>query len=297
MKLSIAVVTMNRSRQLLEALESCVACELPADTQFVIIDNASTDQTEGVVSAFFANKSFSVYYEKMTENLGCGIGRNYAYSKCLGEYCYFLDDDAYIGQSKPDFFSRAIDILDSNPTIGTLTTQIYDLMWKNNRVSPRGPKIGDSLRKCYMFCGGSHFLCRRFFGNSVPYFPNKYGYEEIKPSLRVANAGLINAFAEDLLIIHNPLVNKWNFDDEKNAHIVINELACQKAMKISIYPRIVTPLISLAYFTRCQKFLNKERKVRADQVVSSMLSQYEFGERIKLSTVIRLFRDFGFSIF
>ena len=46
MKLSIAVVTMNRSIQLIEALDSCLTCNLPNDTEFVIIDNASTDDTE-----------------------------------------------------------------------------------------------------------------------------------------------------------------------------------------------------------------------------------------------------------
>ena len=89
MKLSIAVVTMNRSKQLLEALESCAACELPTDTQFVIVDNASTDETENMVKGFFATNPFPFYYEKMTENIGCGRGRNYAYSKCSGDYCYF----------------------------------------------------------------------------------------------------------------------------------------------------------------------------------------------------------------
>ena len=43
MDLSICVVTMNRANQLKEALESCLACELPIKTEFVIIDNASCD--------------------------------------------------------------------------------------------------------------------------------------------------------------------------------------------------------------------------------------------------------------
>ena len=48
-KLSIGVVTMNRAAQLKEALESCLACQLPAKTEFIIIDNASTDNTEEIV--------------------------------------------------------------------------------------------------------------------------------------------------------------------------------------------------------------------------------------------------------
>lgn len=51
--LSIVVITWNRSKQLAEALGSCFACDLPEDTEFVIIDNASTDDTEAVVSSLF----------------------------------------------------------------------------------------------------------------------------------------------------------------------------------------------------------------------------------------------------
>ena len=38
MKLSIAVVTMNRVKQLIEALQSCIDCIIPEDTEFVCID-------------------------------------------------------------------------------------------------------------------------------------------------------------------------------------------------------------------------------------------------------------------
>lgn len=40
----------------------------------------------------------------MTENLGVGRGRNYAYSKTKGDYVYFMDDDAYVDLKCPDFF-------------------------------------------------------------------------------------------------------------------------------------------------------------------------------------------------
>ena len=80
---------------------------------------------------------------------------------------------------------ESINIFDENKKIATLTTQIYDLMWQKNRVSTDGPLIDTDVRHCQMLCGGSHFLSRSFFGCTTPYFPNKYGYEEILPSLRV----------------------------------------------------------------------------------------------------------------
>ena len=297
MKLSVAVITWNRSKQLAEALESCFSCKLPQDTEFVIIDNASTDDTEQVVKSLFQNNKYHFFYEKMSENLGVGRGRNYAYLKSHGEYVYFLDDDAYIDKQNSSFFLQAIAYLDGNPLIASLTSQIYDLMWKANRVSESGPKFKEGLKLHFMFCGGSHFLRKSFWANEEPYFPNKYGYEEIMPSLRVADAGCLNVFATDLLVIHNPQVNKWNFDDEKNAMIVINELVCQKVMKTKLYPRIFSPILTLSYWVRAKKYLTKGRKKKADELIDLMENQYEYGKKIKISTVFRLLWNFGLSIF
>ena len=44
-KLTIAVLTMNRCQQLIEALDSCLACRLPESTEFVVLDNGSEDDT------------------------------------------------------------------------------------------------------------------------------------------------------------------------------------------------------------------------------------------------------------
>lgn len=294
--ISIAVITWNRSQQLVEALESCFACILPQNTEFIIIDNASTDNTEQVINSLFKRFDYTYYYEKMKENLGVGKGRNYAYLKSHGKYVYFLDDDAYI-TNDPKFFIKAIFYMDANPSIATLTTQIYDLAWKANRISKSGPVFRNGLRLRYMFCGGSHFLRKSFWKDTEPYFPNKYGYEEIMPSLRVADAGLVNAFAEDLLVIHNPRVNKWDFNNEKNAEIVIKELVLQKVMKTRLYPIIFSPLLSLSYWVRSKKYLTSERKKKADKLIASMKHQYVFGKRIKCSTVIRLWFNFGLSIF
>lgn len=154
------------------------------------------------------------------------------------------------------FFLNAISIFETNNRIATLTTQIYDLLWGKNRISIYGPNLCEGVRYCHMLCGGSHFLSRSFFKSGDPYFPNKYGYEEILPSLRVADAGYINAFAEKLCVIHNPLVNKWDYNISANEEILIKEIALPCLMKIKYYPLVVAPLVKIAYRVRCRKYLN-----------------------------------------
>lgn len=103
-KLTIGIVTMNREEQLAEALYSCLRTDLPNETEFVVIDNASTDNTEKIVKEILTNSGYEYYYEKLPENIGCGRGRNYAFSKSCGSYYYSLDDDAVIDEHCKDFF-------------------------------------------------------------------------------------------------------------------------------------------------------------------------------------------------
>ena len=299
MKLSICVITMNRALQLKEALESCLSCELPPETEFVIIDNASTDNTEQMVHETLRESGYSYYYEKLAENLGVGGGRNYAYEKARGDYAYMLDDDAVVDSNNDSsFFIRAIEIMDQNPRAVTLTTQIYDTSWKSNRVEEGGPQVGEGIFKCQMFCGGSHFL-RKSFYISEPYLPNKYGYEEIPPSLHAMDAGKMNVFCPSLLIIHKPAVNKWDWDDEKNHALLVKGIALPYAIKKMMYPRAFLPLLFLAHQQRIKKYMMDvpNAKDRVEDAVRIFCKEYPIKQKISFLTVVKMFFDFRLGIF
>jgi len=299
MKLSICVVTMNRAEQLREALESCLACALPEKTEFVIIDNASVDHTEQVVHEVMDDCGYEFYYEKLAKNLGVGGGRNYAYGKARGDYVYMLDDDAVIDcEGQADFFLRAVKILDQNSQIVTLTTQIYDTAWKQNRVSIGKSELSEGIFKCFMFCGGSHFL-RTSFYKKDPYLSNLYGYEELPPSLLAADAGKHNAVCPDLRVIHKPLIDKWNWDDSKNNNLLIREIALPYAIKRRMYPAIVAPFLWLAKRKRIKKHTAKipNAKQKVNEMVDSFGKEYVIPNKIRLSTVCQLYKDFRLSIF
>lgn len=298
MKLSIVVVTMNRAKQLKEALLSCIDCVIPEDTEFIIIDNASTDDTGSVISDFFTKYKYNFYYERLKENIGCGRGRNYGYLKSHGDYIYFLDDDAYIDTSKNKFFfQEAISILDKNQLIKTLTTQIYDKMWGKNRVDSIGPPITDGLYKVYMLCGGSHFLKRDFFKDRNPYYDNKYGYEEIFPSLKVYNEGNINAFASKLLIIHNPVNNKWNERSKEGIHLAAMGLAQTFLMRFALFPFFIKPINILAFIVRLFSRMSLNLTIHVIPIIMTTVIDKRNESTLKYSTILKLFKDFRFSIF
>lgn len=298
-KLTISVITMNRAVQLKEALESCLACDLPKETEFVVIDNASTDNTEQVVAEVLGNSGFDYYYEKLPENIGAGAGRNAYFAKARGEFVYGMDDDAVIDTvNNPDFFVRAIEIMEQNPSIGSLATQVFDVAWDCNRQNISGPQVAPGIYKCKMFCGGSHFLRRDIF-TEPPYFANKYGSEELPPSLKIADIGKFNVFCPDLTAIHKPAVNKWNKDDEKNHTLLINEIAISYAIKIMMYPLIYRPLLwaasQIRFYRTLRKFPNARARFRKE--IGEVCTNYRIEKKIKVSTVWQMMKDFGLSAF
>lgn len=72
MELTIGIVTMNREKQLKEFLKSCLLCILPKETEFVVIDNASIDDTEQTVQEVLGNSEYPYIYKKLKKNIGAG---------------------------------------------------------------------------------------------------------------------------------------------------------------------------------------------------------------------------------
>jgi glycosyltransferase involved in cell wall biosynthesis len=89
--ITVAVCTRNRSRFLKRAIES-VLPQLTADTEVLIVDNASTDNTPEVAARYAAvNPRVKIWRE---EELGLSAARNAALKMGLGRNVLFLDDDA-----------------------------------------------------------------------------------------------------------------------------------------------------------------------------------------------------------
>lgn len=295
--LSIIVITMNRKDQLIEALRSCLECELPSDTEFVVIDNASVDGTDEAVKSFFGNSSYSFTYKRLPENKGVGGGRNEGFELAEGKYTYFLDDDAIIDENcKTTFFPDCLKLLNDNPAIATLTTRIWDEILQDSRsviISREGKISGcDSI---FMFLGGSHFLRKAAFAHPL-YLPNFiYGFEELYPSLLAFNKGLSNVYFPSAVVIHQPKIDKY---DEKSSHykgIIAMSNAGILAAKSVLYPGIFKPLLFAAFLARWYMHLRNHPGGLKDSYSSYVQRTRNVKiQKIKFTTVMRIFREFGF---
>lgn len=293
--LSIVIVTMNRAEQLAQAIGSCLRSNLPSATEFIIIDNGSTDNTSVVIETLRQDSNYPVKYLKLSDNIGAGPGRNLGIQEAAGKYIYGLDDDAIISECNLNFFVDAIKILDTYPQIAAMTTQIYDVVWKDNRIKNIGNEIFNGVFNYFAPCGGSYFLRREYYDFPI-FYPNKYGYEELAVAMQAIRKGYLSVFVQDLKVIHNPKVDKWQLKSNRSHYI--NDFACQYAIKSVFYPILFKPILWLVYQIRYNKYL-KGSKLRSQgqEIIKQIYSQSRGIKKIKFKDVLKLYRSFGVTVF
>ncbi len=300
-KLSICIITMNRCEQLTEAINSCLACTLPEKTEFVVVDNASTDDTKEKITLLLENSGYHFVYKKLNENIGVGPGRNTAFELASGQYAYFLDDDAVISEECYNtFFTGTLDYMDSNNSVVSLTTKAYDLAWKCDRT-PSLAKSGeiDGCRQIFMYHGYSHFLRNGFFPHPL-YLNLKYGYEELSTSILTYNKGYRHVWTDSVRVIHKPKIDKWKKGTDSSRKINILDCSIPYAVKKMLYPTAFYPLLKAAFVMRMKKHLNGDNAAKAECKKTAADTYKNFKnclpKKIKFSTVISLYKQFGMTV-
>jgi glycosyltransferase involved in cell wall biosynthesis len=102
LRVTVAVITYNRSALLRETLAGLVRQDYPAGCwELLIIDNNSTDDTRDVVASFMASTPSPRWI--LEERAGLDHGRNRAVDEARGEVIALLDDDVKVG---PDWLAQ-----------------------------------------------------------------------------------------------------------------------------------------------------------------------------------------------
>ncbi|MEA5626108.1 glycosyltransferase family 2 protein [Nostoc sp. UHCC 0251] len=116
-KVTIAIPTYNRSDLLKISLQSVLSQDY-SDFQALVLDNASTDDTEAVVRSFADPR---ITYVRNETNIG--LFRNWQRAIELNSSCYlsFLPDDDIV---LPNFISESVLALDNHPDVGFSVGQI-----------------------------------------------------------------------------------------------------------------------------------------------------------------------------
>src|SRR2546426_8522794 len=92
---TVAICTRNRAAFLEKAVHS-VLRQITDNTEVLIVDNASTDETPKMAAQLAATNSCVTVCRE--NELGLSAARNTALVKARGKYVIFLDDDAVAEQ-------------------------------------------------------------------------------------------------------------------------------------------------------------------------------------------------------
>lgn len=146
---SVVVPTHNRSTLLRRAILS-VQKQTYQNLEIIAVDDASDDDTEGVVNSFNDNR---IKYVKHNVNRGGSAARNTGIGISQGEYISFLDDDDEWVEDKIECQLRDISgydaILCSVTIVGKKTSV---KRYKKSVVNVR------DLRRGFIFSGGTNII-------------------------------------------------------------------------------------------------------------------------------------------
>ena len=191
---SVVVSTRNHARYLGDTLDAIEAQSLH-DLELVLVDNASSDETQTVVRDFLDRTTRPVTYLRFTADHGPAVGRSAALERVRGEFVAFTDSDCVPSAGWLDAAVRAFAARDEAVGIVQGRTECYE---------PTSP----------MF---SHFIETRRFDSSfstsnVVYrraaldgheFDRRCSYwEDTDLGFRVRADGWRVAFADDALVYH-----------------------------------------------------------------------------------------------
>ena len=111
MKLSVVIVNYNVKYYLEQCLHSVEKASAGIDSETIVIDNASSDNSVAYIKERFPN----VKVIDSKENLGFARGNNLAIMQSKGEYILLLNPDTIVAEHT---FTDFIDFMDSHPDAG-----------------------------------------------------------------------------------------------------------------------------------------------------------------------------------
>lgn len=228
--ISVAIVTWNRSSEVLQAMQSVYDQNYPA-FEVVVVDNHSTDSTvESIENCYPDTKIIRLH-----RNFGPSGGRNVALANCRGEVLFNLDDDAVL---KSDTLTVIMEFFATAPVeVGLVACQVFE-----NGVYRFPEQSGPTA--IFEGCG---WAIRRSVLQQVGYFSDRLfrAAEETDFALNYLGAGYQMWYLSEAVIHHTPSTvrfkEKTSFYKCRNELIIIFE----RYPVVLILPSIAWTFVSL----------------------------------------------------
>ena len=207
---SFVIVSHNR-RSCLERAVASVRAHCPADTEVVVVDNASADDTWAWLEA-----QDDVVGIRSPVNRGPGPGRNLGVKAARGDIIFFLDDDAYLVEP---VIQAGIEALSSRDRVGGVAYPIWE--------ESLGRVIyGGRPGEVKVFAAGGAMFRREALERAGLFDENIGWSEEFDLSLRIHGAGFHLVGLERPVVHHRAVAPGTEHAGWKLRKIAAGRLRC-----------------------------------------------------------------------
>lgn len=141
-RVSVLMSVYNGERYLREAIDSILG-QTFTDFEFIVVDDASTDHSFEIASAYTDPRIVRVRNEV---NLGLTASLNRGLELARGEYVARMDCDDI---SLPERLARQVAHLDANPDVGACSTWAFDIDEAGKVLGKRETPVGEQLENFY----------------------------------------------------------------------------------------------------------------------------------------------------
>ena len=125
---SFAVLSYNSGKYICECINSILNLEGGYDFEIIVVDDASTDDSQSVVRSYTDGRVHFIFHER---NLGHAATVNDAMAAARGDYIARIDaDDRY----RPNFLTDTLKIFDKFPEVGLVYGDV-DLIDESGQIT------------------------------------------------------------------------------------------------------------------------------------------------------------------
>ena len=155
MLISVILVSYNTAKMTIDALDTLFASETTFNTEVVIVDNASSDDSVSLIKQHYPD----ITLIENQKNVGFGRANNQALDVIKGDYVLLLNTDAFVAK---DTLQKTVDYMENNLKCGLLGVRLIG-------------RDGDLQPSC------------RFFPTPFNIFAQRLGLNRLFPNISVVD--------------------------------------------------------------------------------------------------------------
>lgn len=144
---TVIILSYNKAHLISESIQSVLAQKL-TKVEIIVIDDASTDNTQDFLSPFFKNTQ--IRFIQNNKNIGISKSRNYGIFLAKGKFVAMLDgDDIWLDCHK---LIKQVKYLEENPECGAVGTWVVQIDESGDNIKRIAYEERDeSLRKSILY--------------------------------------------------------------------------------------------------------------------------------------------------